>query len=65
VNRVRRLLAYRSMLDRQRYYSQAREHLHILDLLLRDRNEEAAAAMARHLRSVVRNLKKIKPLLKV
>jgi DNA-binding GntR family transcriptional regulator len=53
------------MLDRQRYYSQAREHLHILDLLLRERNEEAAAAMARHLRSVVRNLKKIKPLLKI
>jgi DNA-binding GntR family transcriptional regulator len=65
VNRVRRLLAYRSMLDRQRYYSQTREHLHILDLLVRERNEEAAAAMRRHLRAVVRNLKKIKPLLKI
>jgi len=64
VNRVRRLLAYRSMLNRQRYYSQAREHLRILDLLMRDRNEEAADAMAQHLRSVVKNLKKIKPLLK-
>jgi DNA-binding GntR family transcriptional regulator len=63
VNRVRRLLAYRSMMDRQRYYSQAREHLRILDLLVRERNEEAAVAMGRHLRSVVRNLKKIKPLL--
>jgi len=65
VNRVRRLLAYRSMIDRQRYYSQTREHLHILDLLMRERNDEAAVAMAKHLRSVVRNLKKIKPLLKV
>lgn len=65
VNRVRRLLAYRSMIDRQRYYSQTREHLHILDLLVQDRNDEAASAMARHLRSVVRNLKRIKPLLKV
>ena len=64
VNRVRRLLAYRSMIDRQRYYSQAREHLRILDLLVHERNEEASAMMARHLRSVVRNLKKIKPLLK-
>ena len=64
VNRVRRLLAYRSMIDRRRYYSQSREHLRILDLLVHDRNEEAAAAMAAHLRSVVRNLKKIKPLLK-
>jgi len=63
VNRVRRLLAYRSMIDRQRYYSQSREHLRILDLLVRERNEEAAAAMVEHLRSVVRNLKKIKPLL--
>ena len=64
VNRVRRLLAYRSMLNRERYYSQAREHLRILDLLMQERNEEAAAAMDRHLRSVVKNLKKIKPLLK-
>lgn len=64
VNRVRRLLAYRSMLNRERYYGQAREHLRILDLLMQDRNEEAAAAMDRHLRSVVKNLKKIKPLLK-
>jgi DNA-binding GntR family transcriptional regulator len=65
VNRVRRLLAYRSMIDRQRYYSQSREHLRILDLLVHERNEDAAEAMAAHLRSVVRNLKKIKPLLKV
>jgi DNA-binding GntR family transcriptional regulator len=64
INRVRRLLAYRSMGNRQRYYSQAKEHIRILDLLVRDRNEEAAEAMRRHIQSVVKNLKKIKPLLK-
>lgn len=64
INRVRRLLAYRSMGNRQRYYSQAREHIRILDLLMQDRNEEAAEAMRRHIQSVVKNLKKIRPLLK-
>lgn len=64
INRVRRLLAYRSMVNRQRYYSQAKEHIRILDLLVRDRNEEAAEAMRRHIQSVIKNLKKIKPLLK-
>lgn len=63
VNRVRRLLSYRSMLDRSRYYSQAEQHLGILDLLLRGRNEEAAEAMHRHLESVVGNLHKIRGLL--
>jgi DNA-binding GntR family transcriptional regulator len=64
INRVRRLLAYRSMGNRQRYYSQAREHIRILDLLVRDRNEDAAEAMRRHIQSVIKNLRKIKPLLK-
>lgn len=63
VNRVRRLLSYRSMLDRSRYYSQAEQHLGILDLLGRGRNEEAAEAMQRHLESVVRNLHKIRGIL--
>jgi DNA-binding GntR family transcriptional regulator len=64
INRVRRLLAYRSMGNRERYYSQAREHIRILDLLMQDRNEEASEAMRRHIQSVVKNLRKIKPLLK-
>lgn len=63
VNRVRRLLAYRSMIDRKRYYTQAREHLEILELLRSERNEEAAAAMKRHLGAVALNLQKIKDLL--
>lgn len=63
VNRVRRLLAYRSMVDRRRYYVQAEEHLHIVELLMKERNEEAAAAMHDHLNTVVRNLGTIENLL--
>ena len=59
VNRIRRLLAYRAMTDRSRYYPQVRQHLAILDLLRRERNEEAAASMRVHLQAVVRNLKQL------
>lgn len=50
VNRVRRLLSYRSMQHRERYPEHARQHLHILDLLARERNEEASDMMRAHLR---------------
>ncbi|WP_055324781.1 GntR family transcriptional regulator [Ralstonia solanacearum] len=50
VNRVRRLLSYRSMQHRERYPEHARQHLHILDLLARERNEEASDLMRAHLR---------------
>ncbi|MCL9843942.1 GntR family transcriptional regulator [Ralstonia solanacearum] len=50
VNRVRRLLSYRSMQHRERYPEHARQHLHILDLLARERNEEASGMMRAHLR---------------
>jgi DNA-binding GntR family transcriptional regulator len=63
INRVRRLLSYRSMLDRTRYPQHCREHLKILDLIERERNEEAAAALRRHLEGTMRNLRKIKALL--
>lgn len=63
VNRIRRLLAYRSMIDRRRYYTQAREHLEILNLLRGERNEDAAIAMRQHLEAVVKNLKEIKSLI--
>ncbi len=59
VNQVRRLLAYRAMADRRRYYPQARQHLGILELLRDRRNEAAADKMREHLQAVVRNLKKI------
>lgn len=64
VNRVRRLLSYRSMQERSRYKEHCKQHLHLLDLLERERNEEAAEAMKAHLSSTLRNLKKISGILK-
>jgi DNA-binding GntR family transcriptional regulator len=63
INRVRRLLSYRSMLDRSRYRQHCREHLKILDLLEREQNEEAAEALRRHLEGTMRNLRKIRAIL--
>lgn len=63
VNRVRRLLSYRSMKDRKRYKEHCQQHLHVLDLLDRERNEEASAAMHEHLSSTLRNLAQISDLL--
>ncbi|MNT07990.1 transcriptional regulator NanR [compost metagenome] len=63
VNRVRRLLSYRSMQDRSRYKQHCDQHLAILDLLERERNEEAAAALASHLRSTLDNLARISGIL--
>jgi DNA-binding GntR family transcriptional regulator len=64
VNRVRRLLSYRSMQDRKRYVEHCRQHLHMLDLLEHERNEDAAEAMRHHLTSTLRNLTKIRDILK-
>ena len=64
VNRVRRLLSYRSMQDRKRYKEHAKQHLHLLDLLARERNVEASEAMRSHLGSTLRNITKIQGLLK-
>lgn len=63
VNRVRRLLSYRSMQDRSRYQQHCDQHLAILDLLERERNDEAADALAAHLRSTLDNLARISGLL--
>ena len=49
VNRVRRLLSYRSMQHRERYAEHAKQHLHVLELLERERNEEASEALRQHL----------------
>ncbi|KQV33452.1 GntR family transcriptional regulator [Massilia sp. Root335] len=62
-NRVRRLLSYRSMTKRDRYPEHCRQHLHILDLLERDRNEEASAFMREHLEHTLRSLAKIEHIL--
>ena len=63
VNRVRRLLSYRSMQDRSRYKQHCGQHLDILDLLEHERNEEAAQALASHLRSTLDNLARISGIL--
>lgn len=64
VNRVRRLLSYRSMRDRKRYSQHAKQHLQLLHLLEHERNDEAAEAMRAHLASTLRNLGKIREVLK-
>ncbi|MEZ0168569.1 FCD domain-containing protein [Microvirga sp. TS319] len=63
INRVRRLLSYRSMVDRQRYRQQCEEHLEILDLLEQRRNEEASQALRHHLQHTIGNLQKIRLIL--
>lgn len=64
VNRVRRLLSYRSMQDRKRYKQHCEQHLHILELLERERNAEASRAMREHLLSTLRNIENIRGILK-
>jgi DNA-binding GntR family transcriptional regulator len=61
INRVRRLLSYRSMIDRTRYRQQCEEHLQILDLLEQERNEEASQALHHHLAQIIGNLQEIRP----
>lgn len=63
VNRVRRLLSYRSMRERERYPEHCRQHLHILDLLERERNDDAAAFMREHLLHTMQALAKIENIL--
>jgi DNA-binding GntR family transcriptional regulator len=63
INRVRRLLSYRSMVDRKRYRQQCEEHLQILDLLAREKNQEASQALRRHLEHTIGNLQEIRPIL--
>jgi DNA-binding GntR family transcriptional regulator len=64
VNRVRRLLSYRSTQDRKRYKQHCEQHLHILELLEQHRNEEAADALREHLAATLRNMQKIAKILK-
>ena len=64
VNRVRRLLSYRSMKDRSRMKQHCKQHLRVLYLVEHGRNEEAAEAMRTHLESTLRNIEKIQRILK-
>lgn len=63
VNRVRRLLSYRSMRDRKRYKQHCRQHLHLIELLEQERNEEASEAMREHLHSTLRNFARLTDIL--
>jgi DNA-binding GntR family transcriptional regulator len=63
INRVRRLLSYRSMVNRKRYRQQCEEHLQILDLLERGKNDEASQTLRRHLEHTIGNLQDIRPIL--
>jgi DNA-binding GntR family transcriptional regulator len=64
VNRVRRLISYRSMQDRKRYTEHCHQHLRLLDLLEAGRNIEAAEQMREHLNRTLANHQKIRKLLK-
>jgi DNA-binding GntR family transcriptional regulator len=64
VNRVRRLISYRSMQDRKRYKEHCQQHLHLLDLLEATRNQEAADIMREHLSRTLKNHQKIRKILK-
>lgn len=64
VNRVRRLLSYRSMQDRKRYKEHCKQHLHVLNLLEQERNEEASQMLREHLQHTLRSLARIRKLLK-
>lgn len=64
INRVRRLISYRSMQDRKRYKQHCLQHLQVLDLLEQGRQQDASEALHQHLSSTLKNLKKIQGLLK-
>lgn len=63
VNRVRRLLSYRAMQDRKRYRQHCRQHLALLELLERQRNEDASRMLREHLQSTLRNFAKLTDIL--
>jgi DNA-binding GntR family transcriptional regulator len=48
-NQLRRLLEYRTNVDRERFVAQCSDHLAILDLVERGENLEAAHFMKKHL----------------
>lgn len=63
VNRVRRLLSYRSTQNRARYVEHCKQHLHILALLEQERNDEASEALREHLRHTLDALSRISSIL--
>jgi len=49
LSNMRRLIEYRSMIDRERFYRQSQEHLKILNHIENNENLEAAHLMKSHL----------------
>jgi DNA-binding GntR family transcriptional regulator len=64
VNRVRRLLSYRSMQHRERYKRHCKQHLHILPLLEKERDEEVPEALRELLQHMLDALSRIGNILK-
>ncbi|MNW03920.1 FCD domain protein [compost metagenome] len=54
LDRLRRLIDYRQMLDRNSARKRCLEHIELLDLILAGKNEEASRYMARHLEDLGR-----------
>ncbi|MEP9375986.1 GntR family transcriptional regulator [Aquabacter sp. CN5-332] len=63
VNRIRRLLVYRSLADRSRYWTQAAEHLEILKLIESGDLGFASEKLRAHLEGVMKNISNVRPLL--
>jgi DNA-binding GntR family transcriptional regulator len=63
VNRIRRLLSYRSTLDRSRFALHCEQHLQILRLLEQGKNRLASQALHAHLKSTLKNLEMLTPIL--
>lgn len=63
VNRVRRLISYRSMQDRERYTEHCQQHLQVLDLIAKGKRVDAAEMMRKHLQRTLENHQKIRRLL--
>lgn len=64
VNKVRRLLSYRSMKNRTRYVEHCEQHLEILSLLERNKTQQASNALRAHLQATLRNLSDINDILR-
>lgn len=57
VNRMRRLMDYRIMDDRNRYYAEVKDHMHILSLIESGQRIEASYTMKQHLSVALDNKK--------
>lgn len=64
VHRIRLLLSYRSMQERKRLKEHCEQHLHVLELLEQERNEEASLILRAHLSSTIKNISEIEDILK-